>query len=123
MPKNYKVISSSCYGGNKVFYSGNIFKAADVSDQDLQHLLKGGYIAETEEDVNVNIEIPVTVVDVVSEDKKILDTQLASEPDTNPAAELDANNAPAAVVPDPAQAGQETPNPADLLSDKPKNKK
>lgn len=70
---NYKVRSSSCYGGNRVFYAGNIFKAHDVSEQDLKHLLDGGYIEETDEEATDTVEIPVAVVEVPAEDKPLLD--------------------------------------------------
>jgi hypothetical protein len=68
---NYKVISSSCYGGNKVFYSGEIFKDHDVSEQDLSHLLSGGYIKETEDDATNTNEIPVQEVVAEKEPEKI----------------------------------------------------
>jgi hypothetical protein len=68
---NYKVISSSCYGGNKVFYSGEIFKDHDVSEQDLSHLLSGGYIKETEDDATNTNEISVQEVVAEKEPEKI----------------------------------------------------
>jgi len=70
---NYKVISSSCYGGNKVFYAGDIFKNHDVSEQDLIQLLKGGFIEETEEEANKSSELPVEEIVIEHEEKKLIE--------------------------------------------------
>lgn len=122
MPKNYKVISSSCYGGNKVFYAGNIFQAHDVSEQDLEHLLKGGYIEETDEDANASVEIPVTVVEAPAEDKSLLEPIAPVEPEAPVEPIAPAEPAPLEAPVEPAPS--EVPvDPAALLSDnKNKNK-